>query len=129
MPVVRSLRRRTTIGALCLALALGAGGCDAEYERTENLSYDPAIAYQGTFDAYEPVADSGRVKRPAIVAIHGGARRGGDKAWGEQFAKELCPRGSIARSAAMIARLETRGRTGRRTHSAHPLRCVLSSAA
>ena len=28
--------------------------------------------------------------RPAILVIHGGAWRTGDKAWGEQIAEELC---------------------------------------
>ena len=29
------------------------------------------------------------------MAIHGGAWKGGDKAWGEQFAEELCPFGYV----------------------------------
>lgn len=44
--------------------------------------------------------------RPAILAIHGGAWRGGDKAWAEQFAKELCPRGYVV--VAVNYRLSTR---------------------
>lgn len=61
----------------------------------KNLSYDATIGYDGTFDFYEPKSDSGRADRPAIVAMHGGAWRGGDKAWGEQFAKEFCPSGYV----------------------------------
>jgi acetyl esterase/lipase len=80
----------------CLALALAASACAPEtHVVTENLSYDPAIGYDGTFDLYEPTGDGARTNRPAILAIHGGAWRGGDKAWAEQFAKELCPRGYV----------------------------------
>ena len=59
------------------------------------MSYDPAIGFDGTFDLHEPKGDSTRTNRPAILAIHGGAWRGGDKAWGEQFAEELCPFGYV----------------------------------
>lgn len=65
------------------------------YVSEEGLSYDPAIAYDGTFDFYRPRADSVGARRPAILAIHGGAWRGGDKARGEQFAEELCPLGYV----------------------------------
>src|SRR5688572_24460136 len=85
--------------ALLVLVLLGATGCAAEaYEVTENLTYDSSIGYDGTFDFYEPVSDSGRGNRPAILAIHGGAWRGGDKAWGEQFARELCPFGYVVLS-------------------------------
>jgi acetyl esterase/lipase len=71
-------------------------GCeDKRYDVTENLSYDSTIGYDGTFDFYEPKSDSGRANRPAILAIHGGAWRGGDKAWGEQFADAVCPFGYV----------------------------------
>ncbi|GLC24963.1 alpha/beta hydrolase [Roseisolibacter agri] len=75
-----------------------ATACDRPYVVTEDLRYDPAIGYEGTFDLYEPVADGARAGRPAIVAIHGGAWRGGDKAWGEQLARELCPNGYVVLS-------------------------------
>ena len=74
---------------------LGSIGCDKPYELTAELSYDPAIGYDGTFDFYEPRSDSARTNRPAVLAIHGGAWRGGDKAWGQQFAEELCPLGYV----------------------------------
>ena len=75
---------------------LGASGCASDvYVVTENLSYDSTIGYHGTLDVYQPTADSARADRPAILAIHGGAWRGGDKAWGEQFAEELCPFGYV----------------------------------
>jgi acetyl esterase/lipase len=71
-------------------------GCEAEaYDVEENLSYDSTIGFHGTFDFYEPGSDSGRASRPAVLVIHGGAWRGGDKAWGEQFAEELCPFGYV----------------------------------
>ena len=57
------------------------------------MSYDSTLSVYGRFDFYEPQSDSGRTNRPAILAIHGGAWRSGDKAWGRQFAKELCPHG------------------------------------
>ena len=80
---------------VCL-LATGTNACGTSaFEVTETLSYDSTIGYHGTFDVYEPVSDSGRTRRPAVLAIHGGAWRGGDKAWAEQFAKELCPFGYV----------------------------------
>jgi acetyl esterase/lipase len=70
--------------------------CDpGVYDITSDLSYDSAIGYDGTFDFYEPKADSGRTNRPAILAIHGGAWRGGDKAWGSQIANAFCPFGYV----------------------------------
>ena len=81
---------------LTLVLVAGLGGCGSKaYEVTADLSYDSAIGYDGTFDFYEPRADSGRANRPAILAIHGGAWMGGDKAWGEQIADEFCPSGYV----------------------------------
>jgi acetyl esterase/lipase len=82
--------------AAFLLFVSGVSGCEAKpYDVEEGLSYDPAIGYHGTFDFYEPRSDGGRAGRPAILAIHGGAWRGGDKAWGEQFAKEFCPFGYV----------------------------------
>ncbi|HYC49919.1 MAG TPA: alpha/beta hydrolase [Gemmatimonadaceae bacterium] len=80
---------------LGILLATAVAACSTPFKRTADLSYDLAIGYEGTFDVYEPLGDSTRSNRPAILAIHGGAWRGGDKAWGEQFAKELCPRGYV----------------------------------
>ena len=73
------------------ATACGEATCDV----VEDLSYDSAIGYHGTFDFYQPKSDSVRANRPAILAIHGGAWRGGDKAWGEQIAEEFCPSGYV----------------------------------
>ncbi|MGH7448904.1 MAG: alpha/beta hydrolase fold domain-containing protein [Longimicrobiales bacterium] len=70
-------------------------GCGKEYDVQRNLSYDATIDIYGTFDFYEPKSDSVRANRPAILAIHGGAWKGGDKAWGQQIAKELCPFGYV----------------------------------
>ena len=93
---VRTMARSMATGACGLLFAAGAGGCEtAGYEVTPNLRYDSTIGFQGTFDLYEPKSDSGRANRPAILAIHGGAWKGGDKAWGEQFADELCPYGYV----------------------------------
>lgn len=79
-----------------MALVLTVGGCDSDaYQVQRNLGYDPAIDIYGTFDYYQPTADSVRVDRPAILAIHGGAWRGGDKAWGQQIAEEFCPYGYV----------------------------------
>ena len=85
---------RRLLGMLAIAAA-GAGCTPAAYDVHETLSYDRAIGYRGTFDFYEPRGDTVRTGRPAVVAIHGGAWRGGDKAWGEQFAKELTPSGYV----------------------------------
>ncbi|HEU4828484.1 MAG TPA: alpha/beta hydrolase [Gemmatimonadales bacterium] len=90
-----TIRARGTRAAALILLAANVSGCDAPYHVTENLSYDPAIGYDGTLDLYEPESDTARSDRPAILAIHGGAWRSGDKAWGAQFAEELCPRGYV----------------------------------
>ncbi|HUQ80618.1 MAG TPA: alpha/beta hydrolase [Gemmatimonadaceae bacterium] len=93
---MRQLALRTATGAFSLLCVLSVSGCDSEsYDVKESLAYDPAIGFDGTFDFYEPKSDSARTNRPAILAIHGGAWRGGDKAWGEQFAKELCAFGYV----------------------------------
>lgn len=81
--------------AFSVFFVLGASACEKPYVVSESLSYDSAIGYDGTFDFYEPRSDSTRENRPAILAIHGGAWMGGDKAWGEQFAEELCPNGYV----------------------------------
>jgi acetyl esterase/lipase len=82
-----------------LVFVAGVSGCEAEaYDVTENLSYDSTIDYYGTFDVYEPKSDSGRAHRPAILAIHGGAWKGGDKGWGKNIAEELCPFGYVVLS-------------------------------
>src|SRR5690349_14264627 len=82
---------RRAIAAARLALALTASGCaPAEYVVTEDLRYDATIGFDGAFDLYEPTSDGTRAHRPAVLAIHGGAWRGGDKAWGADVAKELC---------------------------------------
>lgn len=81
---------------VCLLFVSGGSGCEAEtYDVTENLSYDSTIGSYGTFDFYEPKSYSGRTNRPAILAIHGGAWKGGDKGWGENIADELCPFGYV----------------------------------
>jgi acetyl esterase/lipase len=96
MSMARTPNRGITAGVLLLLLALGTSGCEAEaHDVVENLSYDATIGHHGTFDFYEPKSDSGRVNRPAVLVIHGGAWKGGDKAWGEQFADELCPFGYV----------------------------------
>ena len=85
-----------TKAALVPALVLWLGGCESKaWDVAADLSFDPTIGYDGTFDFYEPKADSGRANRPAILAIHGGAWRDGDKAWGSQIAKEFCPFGYV----------------------------------
>ena len=82
--------------AFFAVLVSGVIGCGPKpYDAQRTLSYDPSLGYQGTFDVYEPKSDGVRADRPAILAIHGGAWRGGDKAWGEQFAKEFCPYGYV----------------------------------
>jgi acetyl esterase/lipase len=92
-------RRALPLTALLVAAGFATGGlagCAPDpFRRTAELSYDPAIGYEGAFDLYEPLGDSTRAHRPAVLAIHGGAWRGGDKAWAEEFARELCPRGYV----------------------------------
>ena len=86
------------VRAAILSFVLALSGCAKEYEVERNLSYDSTIGLYGTFDLYRPKSDSGRVGRPAILTIHGGAWRGGDKAWGERIAEELCPFGYVVLS-------------------------------
>ena len=93
--MIHRFDRLTTRPPFVVLLWSLMGACATPYDLTAGLSYDTAIGYEGTFDVYEPKADSGRTGRPAILAIHGGAWRGGDKAWGEQFAAELCPLGYV----------------------------------
>lgn len=89
MSVVRDL-------SVLLLFVAGGSGCESEtYDVTENLRYDSTIGSYGTFDFYEPTSDSGRANRPAILAIHGGAWKGGDKGWGGNIADELCPFGYV----------------------------------
>ena len=96
MSVVRELGRRITTLTCWLLAAATASGCEPQpYHRTENLSYDPALGIYGTFDVYEPKSDSARAHRPTILAIHGGAWKGGDKVWGQQIAEALCPYGYV----------------------------------
>lgn len=74
---------------------LAAAGCGNDAWRVErNIAYDPAHGIYGTLDFYEPEAASVG-GRPAILAIHGGSWRGGDKAWGQQIADEFCPAGYV----------------------------------
>lgn len=80
---------------LALAMAGGASGCTRPYDVEPEQRYDPSIGYAGTFDVFVPKLDSARQRRPAILAIHGGAWKGGDKAWGEHVAEELCPYGYV----------------------------------
>jgi acetyl esterase/lipase len=88
-----------TKATLVLALVPWLAGCESKaWDVTEDLSYDATIGFDGTYDFYEPKGDSVRASRPAILAIHGGAWRGGDKAWGEQIAKEFCPSGYVVMS-------------------------------
>ncbi len=96
MAVVRRSGHGMVTGACVLLLALSMTACGSRaYDVEESLSYDPTIGFHGTFDLYQPRSDTGRAGRPAILAIHGGAWKGGDKAWGEQFAEELCPFGYV----------------------------------
>lgn len=91
--LLRMRSPRMSIGAACVLAALV--GCDRQFVVTSDVSYDASIGYPGLMDVYEPLADSTRTGRPAILAIHGGGWRSGEKEWAEQFAKELCPRGYV----------------------------------
>lgn len=95
MPLVRRRGRRSAAHAALLLLVAGVSGCERPYDARKDLSYDPTIGFHGTFDLYEPKSDGARMDRPVILAIHGGAWRGGDKAWGEQFARAFCPYGYV----------------------------------
>ena len=95
MTVVCTPWRHFVPVAATLALVTSVGGCREAYDVREGVSYDSTLGYQGTFDVHEPKSDSTRASRPAILAIHGGAWRGGDKAWGEQIAREFCAYGYV----------------------------------
>jgi acetyl esterase/lipase len=82
--------------AIVLSMIAAASGCTTpDYLVTENIAYDSAIDIYGMLDVYEPPADSQRTNRPALIAIHGGAWKGGDKVWGENIAAEFCPYGYV----------------------------------
>lgn len=90
------LRIRSTLRHAILCLAATISGCaPAPYDVSRGRVYDGTTGVHGTFDVYEPLGDSARTDRPAIVAIHGGAWRGGDKVWGQQIAEDLTPRGYV----------------------------------
>jgi acetyl esterase/lipase len=94
--LMTTLSRRIATGAFCSLLVVGESGCESEaYDVAKNLSYDSSIGSAGTFDFYEPKSDRDRANRPAILAIHGGAWKEGDKAWGNQIAEEFCPFGYV----------------------------------
>ena len=95
MSAICDLVRRITTCGSCAVFAVCLSSCEKPYDVSRELSYEATIGYDGTFDFYEPKSDSARTNRPAILAIHGGAWRGGDKAWGEQFAREFCPHGYV----------------------------------
>ena len=95
MAAIHAAKRPWASCEFLFSLTMAVSGCERPYDLQESLSYDSTIGYHGTFDVYEPRSDSGRANRPAILAIHGGAWRGGDKAWGAQFANELCPFGYV----------------------------------
>ncbi len=95
MALAGRLARCAAIGVCAFPIISGIGGCDRRFEFTEHVSYDSTIGIHGTLDFYEPRSDADRGNRPAVLAIHGGAWRGGDKAWGEQFAEEFCPFGYV----------------------------------
>ena len=86
-------------------LTLMLTGCEKAYVAQKNLVYDASHTF-GRFDYYEPKADA-RTQRPAILAVHGGAWRSGDKAWGEGIAKEFVPSGYVVFSVNY--RLSSRG--------------------
>ena len=79
--------------ALGLLMVLTLMGCARDYAATANLVYDASHPF-GELDYYEPKDDT-RTQRPAILAIHGGAWRSGDKGWGDAIAAELCPYGYV----------------------------------
>jgi glycerophosphoryl diester phosphodiesterase len=81
--------------SLAAAWVVAASACDKPYEIAESIPYDSAGGYQNTLDAYRPKDHPDPAPQPAVVAIHGGAWRNGDKAWGEQFARELVPHGYV----------------------------------
>ncbi|MEX1184872.1 MAG: hypothetical protein WEF86_16820, partial [Gemmatimonadota bacterium] len=111
MSLVRRPCRRTAALACFILLLLPLAGCRPDvYDVTENLSYDPALDIHGTFDVYEPKCDSVRPSRPAILAIHGGAWSGGDKAWGRQIAEEFTPYGYVIFSINYREGAETHSR-------------------
>jgi len=88
---MRTPLRDAAVGPALMALALA--GCARSYVATEDLVYDTSHAF-GTFDYYEPQGDM-RAGRPAVLAVHGGAWRSGDKGWGAAIAAELCPSGYV----------------------------------
>ena len=94
-PALGHIRRHTGWTFALLALLASSGCASDAFVATKNLSYDSAIGSAGLFDMYEPLTDSVRTNRPAILAIHGGAWKEGTKDWGNQVARELSPYGYV----------------------------------
>ena len=105
------MRSVTLLAVLGVGIATITNGCASDkYVVTPDVSYDSSTGFSGTLDFYEPKGDSTRTNRPAILAIHGGAWKSGDKGWGETFASELCPRGYVVFSVNYRLSSEPNGR-------------------
>ena len=92
-----SLAGMYSLRVFVMLVLAALSGC-ACIDDHKHLSYG-TDSQQG-FDWYEPkgplcIGDDNRENRPAIIAIHGGGWRGGDKSWGEQVAEEFCGSGYV----------------------------------
>lgn len=84
--------RRAATGMAWAVLGLTVAGCGPPRPWTvsKGRTYE-AHGTSGAFDLYRP--HKMRSAAPLIVAIHGGAWRGGSRAWGDTVANTLCVEG------------------------------------
>ncbi len=76
----------------CVALGVAVAGCGPPQPWTvsKGRTYE-AHGTSGAYDLYKP--HRGRGALPLVVAIHGGAWRGGSRSWGSDVADVLCVEG------------------------------------
>lgn len=88
--------RRTAVALLLalLALTVPAAGAQAPVDIRRDIEYGAANGKRLLLDAYVPPA--GEERRPAVVMIHGGGWRVGDKASWRPEAERLAARGWVA---------------------------------
>ena len=93
------VRRALLVAVALLASLLGAAGAPAGAQApvtvTKDVRYGMANAKPLLLDAYVPPSDGGE-RRPAVILIHGGGFRAGDKATFEPEARRLTEFGWVA---------------------------------
>ncbi len=89
-------RHMVAIGGLCLValVAKARAQDDGKVKTTNDINYTKAGDRELKLDLAEPAEGDGPF--PAVVVIHGGGWRGGDKAGNRKILEELAKRGYVA---------------------------------